>query len=88
MRDLDATTTRRQWVDIIARRTALLIQAAQRVGEAIQAGAPAEQISALRREGFEALIRLCEASCQDIAGQIAPEFRREMERIEKESNYD
>jgi hypothetical protein len=79
MRDLDRTTTQPQWRDIIARRTALLVEAAQRVGDAISAGKRPDEIQALRRQAIEALIRLCEASPQDIRGES--DYRNELDQI-------
>jgi hypothetical protein len=44
-----------------------------------------DQIDCLYRETYEALIRLSEATSQDIAGELHPEFNREMQRIVKEA---
>jgi hypothetical protein len=81
MNDLDRTTTQKQWVEIIRRRTVLLIQAANKVGDAIRTAESPEHISALRREAFVALIRLCEASPHDIKGGLREDFRNEMDFI-------
>ncbi len=81
MRDLDKTTDRSQWREIIRRRTALLIEAAERVGNAIEAEKPVPAIDALRRKTYEALIRLCEASTQDIRANLRPEVREEIDDL-------
>jgi hypothetical protein len=86
MRDLDATTNQRQWNEIIRRRAVMLIQAVQKVSEAIREGKTPEQISALRREAFVALIRLSEASPHDIKGGLREDFQNEMDFILEQTN--
>ena len=81
MNDLDRTTTQKQWVKIIRRRAVMLIQAVQKVSDAIRGETP-EQISALRREAFVALLRLCEASPHDIRGGLREDFQDEMDSLE------
>jgi hypothetical protein len=80
-RNLDVTTTRRQWRDIIARRTARLIEAANKVSDAISAGKPLNEVIDLRREAIESLIRLCEGTTQNLREGLDIAFRDEMDKI-------
>jgi hypothetical protein len=87
MRDLDATTDQRQWTELIRRRAVALVQTIQKISDAISVARTPEQISALRREVFENLIRLCEASPRhDIRSGLREDFRAEMDLILEQIN--
>jgi hypothetical protein len=87
MRDLDATTNQKQWVEIIRRRTVALIQRVENISEAISTEQSPEKIIALRREVFEGLIKLCEASPHhDIRAGLHETARTEMDFILEQNN--
>jgi hypothetical protein len=79
--DLDHTVGVGKMIPIIERRAVLVVRAAQQCAQAVRDGEPPEQIKALRREAFAALVRLAESTPQDIRAGLQPDLREEFESI-------
>ena len=69
------------WLPIIRRRAAALVEACDAVNVAIARGASNHTIAQLAHQGYEALARLDEAIPGGFRDGLSPEVQREMDRI-------